>query len=74
MRGVPRLSEELSGLPDVLVTPFGAKLHVSARDKAALTAAIKPYRQDPTLEWEESSPSLEDVFIDLMSRARDNFQ
>jgi ABC-2 type transport system ATP-binding protein len=73
-RGVLRLSNELAGHPDVLVTPFGAKLHVSARDAAALAAAIEPYRQDPTLEWEESSPSLEDVFIDLMSHAKDNFQ
>jgi ABC-2 type transport system ATP-binding protein len=73
-RGVQRLSEELAGHPDILVTPFGAKLHVSARNRDALTAAIKPYRDDPALEWEESSPSLEDVFIDLMARARDNFQ
>jgi len=73
-RGVQRLSEELAGVPDVLVTPFGAKVHVSARDKDALFAAIKPYREDPTLEWEESSPSLEDVFIDLMAHAKDNFQ
>ena len=28
----------------------------------------------PDLEWEVSSPSLEDVFIDLMTQARDNFQ
>jgi ABC-2 type transport system ATP-binding protein len=72
--GVIRLSSELANHPDVLVTPFGARLHVSARDRDALAAAIKPYRADPTLEWEESSPSLEDVFIDLMSRAKDNFQ
>ena len=73
-RGVLRLSENLAGNPDVLVTPFGAKLHVSARDKDALDNAIKPYRDDRTLEWEESSPSLEDVFIDLMAHAKDNFQ
>ena len=72
--GVPRLSEELGGRSDVLVTPFGAKLHVSARDEDALAKAIKPYRDDPTLAWEESSPSLEDVFIDLMAHAKDNFQ
>lgn len=73
-RGVPRLSDELSDKAGVMVTPFGAKLHVSARDEAALTAAIEPYRQDRELEWEVSSPSLEDVFIDLMTQARDNFQ
>jgi len=73
-RDVLRLTSELADHPDVLVTPFGAKLHVSARDKRALEAAIKPYRNNPKLEWEESSPSLEDVFIDLMTRAKDNFQ
>jgi ABC-2 type transport system ATP-binding protein len=73
-RDVQRLADELSGHPDVLVTPFGARLHVSARNREALAAAIKSYLNDPALEWEESSPSLEDVFIDLMTRARDNFQ
>jgi ABC-2 type transport system ATP-binding protein len=73
-RGVQRLSDELASHSEVLVTPFGAKLHVSARNKDALAAAIKPYRDDPALEWEESSPSLEDVFIDLMARAKDNYQ
>jgi ABC-2 type transport system ATP-binding protein len=72
--GVLRLSEELAGHPGILVTPFGAKLHVSARDRDALHGEIQPYRNDPTLEWEESSPSLEDVFIDLMAHAKDNFQ
>jgi ABC-2 type transport system ATP-binding protein len=72
--GVIRLSQELSDNPDVLVTAFGVKLHVSARDKAKLDAAIAPYRDDPTLQWEESEPSLEDVFIDLMAQARGNFQ
>jgi ABC-2 type transport system ATP-binding protein len=71
---VQRLADELAGHPDILVTPFGARVHVSARNREALAAAIKSYLNDPALEWEESSPSLEDVFIDLMTRARDNFQ
>jgi len=57
-----------------MVAPFGNSLHVSGRDKAALEAAIAPYRDDPHLEWEPAEPSLEDVFIDLMSKARDNFE
>jgi ABC-2 type transport system ATP-binding protein len=73
-KGVQRLSTELTDAPGILVTPFGAKLHVSARDETALATAIQPYRQDPALQWEESTPSLEDVFIDLMSTAKDNFQ
>ena len=33
------------------VAPFGTSLHVSGRDRAALEAAIAPYRSDPKLEW-----------------------
>ena len=57
-----------------MVAPFGTSLHVSGRDDGALEAAIAPYRDDAGLTWERSEPSLEDVFIDLMGRARDNFQ
>ena len=56
-----------------MVAPFGNSLHVSARDRAALEAAIAPYRNDPHLKWEPAEPSLEDVFIDLMSKAQDNY-
>ena len=54
--------------------PFGANLHVSGRDAGALDAAIAPYRDRPGIAWTRAEPSLEDVFIDLMSKARDNFQ
>jgi ABC-2 type transport system ATP-binding protein len=47
---------------------------VSGRDAAALEAAIAPYRARSDLDWTPSAPSLEDVFIDLMGRAKDNFQ
>ncbi|MDT3687174.1 MAG: ABC transporter ATP-binding protein [Pseudorhodoplanes sp.] len=69
------LLHELDGKPGVdMVAPFGTSLHVSSRDAAALDAAIAPYRDGKGLIWTKSEPSLEDVFIDLMSRARDNFQ
>jgi ABC-2 type transport system ATP-binding protein len=69
------LLHDLEGRSGVdMVAPFGTSLHVSGRDAAALDAAIAPYRNGKGLTWIKSEPSLEDVFIDLMSRARDNFQ
>jgi ABC-2 type transport system ATP-binding protein len=69
------LQEQLAGKPGVdMVAPFGASLHVSGRDKAALEAAIAPWRDNKDLHWQQSEPSLEDVFIELMTRSKDNFQ
>jgi ABC-2 type transport system ATP-binding protein len=72
---LPKLSTALTNKPGVdSVAPFGTSLHVSGRDPEALEAAIAPYRNDHDLHWTKSEPSLEDVFIDLMGRAKDNFQ
>ena len=69
------LSEALAGKGGVdMVAPFGNSLHVSGRDRAALEASIAPWRDHAGLSWQHGEPSLEDVFIDLMSRSRDNFQ
>jgi ABC-2 type transport system ATP-binding protein len=69
------LSEKLAGQPGVdMVAPFGTSLHVSGRDQATLDATIAPWRDKPGLHWQKGAPSLEDVFIELMGRSRDNFQ
>jgi len=69
-----QLGDQLAAEPGVdMVAPFGNSLHVSGRDAGKLEAAIKPYRSRKVLTWTRSEPSLEDVFIDLMSKARDNF-
>jgi len=72
--GLAALSDELSRTPGIdMVAPFGTSLHVSGRDPQKLEAAIAQFRREG-LEWRLSHPSLEDVFIDLMGKARDNFQ
>jgi ABC-2 type transport system ATP-binding protein len=71
--GADRLSRDLAGRPGVaMAAPFGSALHVSGTDRAALEAAIAPWRKDP-LHWREVQPTLEDVFIHLMNQSRDNF-
>jgi ABC-2 type transport system ATP-binding protein len=73
--GLVELANELTAEPGIdMVAPFGNSLHVSGRDPAKLAAAIEPFRARKGLDWKSSEPSLEDVFIDLMGRARDNFQ
>jgi ABC-2 type transport system ATP-binding protein len=69
------LAVELAGRPGVdMVAPFGTSLHVSGRDHAALEATVSSYRDRTQQHWQHGAPSLEDVFIDLMTRAKDNFQ
>ena len=73
--GLNTLAEELNNKAGIdMVAPFGTSLHVSGRDASKLEAAIAPYRRHENFEWQRSEPSLEDVFIDLMGKARDNFQ
>ena len=65
------LSRELSGRPGVeMAAPFGKSIHVCGTDRAALEAAIAPYRREP-YRWHEVEASLEDVFIQLMDGAED---
>ena len=73
--GLNTLSTELTGKPGIdMVAPFGTSLHVSGRDKSALEATVAPYRKRENWHWQHSEPLLEDVFIDLMGRSKDNFQ
>jgi ABC-2 type transport system ATP-binding protein len=70
--GADRLGPELLKQPGVeMAAPFGLALHVSGTDEAALAKALEPYRREP-LRWTQTEPTLEDVFIHLMSKAEDN--
>jgi len=69
------LSATLAGKPGIdSIAPFGDSLHVSGRDAAALEVAIAPFRDGSAYHWSSSTPSLEDVFIELVGRAKDNYQ
>ena len=69
------LQDKLAGKPGIdMVAPFGNSLHVSGRERAVLEATIAPWREDARFHWQQSEPSLEDVFIELMTRSKDNFQ
>ncbi|WP_414476280.1 ABC transporter ATP-binding protein [Microvirga sp. M2] len=68
------LAEHLKSLPGVdMVAPFGTALHVSGRDAKRLDAATHDLRKSGPQVWTPGHASLEDVFIDLMSRTKDNF-
>ncbi len=72
--GADRLARDLASASDgIMAAPFGSALHVSGTDRAALEAAIAPYRRPPFV-WTEVRPTLEDVFIRLMGQASDNVQ
>ena len=69
------LAEKLVGMAGIdTVAPFGNSLHIAGRDAEALEKAIAGFRERPELTWSAAQPSLEDVFISLMARSRDNFQ
>lgn len=73
--GLNKLTVELADKPGIdMVAPFGTSLHVSGRDEAELERAIAPFKSGNGTVWHKSEPSLEDVFIELMGRAKDNFQ
>ncbi len=69
-----KLSEQLRATPGVDQTVvFGSALHVSGHDHAALEAAVRQATAGTSLRIEPISTGLEDVFIYLMSRSKDNF-
>ena len=68
---VRQLLQQLHGQPGVEYAGFfGAALHVSGRDRAALENTIAPYRSQQGLTVTETLPSLEDVFIHLQEEVK----
>ena len=69
---LPALAIQLRERPGVTqAAAFGAVLHVSGVDSAALEQGIAPFRRPPR-EWRAVEPGLEDVFIQLMEQTPAN--
>jgi len=72
--GLVALEAELRAAKGVdQVARFGAVLHVSGTDKAALDAIAHSYMKRGTHHWQEKKAELEEAFIYLMAGADDNF-
>jgi ABC-2 type transport system ATP-binding protein len=68
---IERATEALAHAPGVLsASAFGTTVHISGVDRAALEAALSSWRQRG-YSWEEVQPTLEDIFIQLMSKSVD---
>jgi ABC-2 type transport system ATP-binding protein len=68
------IAEELRRQPEIQqVVAFGSDLHVSSQNIAALGALAARYQSGP-YPWRRIESGLEDVFISLMTTARDNFR
>jgi ABC-2 type transport system ATP-binding protein len=68
---VRRLLAELQSQPGVDYAGFfGAALHVSGHDRAALEKALAQYRDMKGVSVHEAPPNLEDVFIQLQESAK----
>ena len=68
------LSELLRGQPGVDQTAvFGAALHVTGKDAAALEATLRRAAADGAYEIARAEVGLEDIFIHLMALSQDNF-
>jgi ABC-2 type transport system ATP-binding protein len=73
-RGLALLTRKLRKAPGVeTIVPFGTALHVSGRDRDALLRTGEAVARDG-FAWLEIGPSLEDVFVQLMQQAQDNFR
>ncbi|WP_372602745.1 ABC transporter ATP-binding protein [Actibacterium sp.] len=72
---ISALEAELRQDPGVgQVARFGAVLHVSGTDRAALDAVARRHQDKGDHKWRLKEAELEEAFIYLMAGAEDNFQ
>ena len=68
------LEAQLAGQPGVAqIARFGATLHVSGIDAAALEGTVRRFEQAGRRRWSRQPAGLEEAFIYLMAGAQDNF-
>jgi ABC-2 type transport system ATP-binding protein len=68
---VDEAARRLRHIPGVeAAAVFGRSVHVAGTDRAALERALADFR-DPVLTWHEVEPRLEDVFVHLLTSAKD---
>lgn len=68
-KGVRAIEPLMAGQPGIEhAAYYGAALHISGHDRAALEAAVANVA-DQAYVWQEVKPSLEDVFIALMEQS-----
>jgi ABC-2 type transport system ATP-binding protein len=71
---LPAIAAKLQGQPGVeQIAAFGASLHVTGRDGAALETTLHRATEGTHWRVHPTETGLEDVFIHLMNRSTDNF-
>mgnify|MGYP002619796546 CR=1 FL=1 len=71
--GLERMVSEIARLPGVeQVAPFGATLHVVGSDEKLFSDSLAVIASRPGVTVTRGDTSLEDVFIQFMSKAQDN--
>jgi ABC-2 type transport system ATP-binding protein len=69
------IAGRLRGRPGIdQIAVFGASLHVTGRDAAALEGSVREVLQGTGGRAQPGETGLEDVFINLMQRSVDNFE
>ena len=69
------MAAKLRGEPGVeQIAAFGAALHVTGRDGAALEATLRRVTAGTDCRIEPAETGLEDAFIHLMNRSSDNYE
>lgn len=67
------LIEKLKDIPRLsVVSASRESVRVCSRDLDLIERSIAPYRTMPGVTWVRGEPNLEEVFIDLMMRSKDN--